>query len=92
MTFSFDSESETLNTEISRPSPIPSLQPRDSEFRVRYERLGKFWIVPFLLGNKILCNYSVLMRIRQPHRRGFVLLWLTLSAPPANTGVEFGYK
>ena len=43
--FDSESESETLNTEISRPnpSPNPSLQPRVSEFRVRDERLGKFW-------------------------------------------------
>ena len=39
-----DSESETLNTEISSPipSPISSLITRVSAYRVRDERLGKF--------------------------------------------------
>ena len=52
--FDSDSESETLKAEISRPnpSPIPSLQPRVSEFRVRDERLGKFWCVYLLKGPK----------------------------------------
>ena len=59
------------------------------EKRTKYECVHSF---SFSRTNKILCKYRVLMRIRQPHRRRFVLLWLTLSAPPANTGVEFGYK
>ena len=80
--FDSDSESETLKAEISRPnpSPIPSLQPRVSEFRVRDERLGKFCVVSWPLRATLRVSVffwpiDAIPFMHCTQRKGKILLW-----------------